>query len=62
MFKLVPTVRGGAVNSSLVSSKFSSVDDARAGAKQLMHENSRVIRVMIVEDPSTRFVEWLERS
>jgi len=29
----------------------------------LMHDNNRVIRVMIVADQeSSRFVEWIERS
>lgn len=62
MFKLVPTVRGGTVNSPLVFTRYASADEARAGARQLMHENSRVIRVMIVEDAPTRFVEWIERG
>jgi hypothetical protein len=61
MFKLVATVRGGATNSPAATRKYASVDEAREAAKTLMHENQRVIRVMILEDPS-RFVEWLERS
>jgi len=62
MFRLVPTIRGGASNSPLVSAPYATLDDARTGAKQLIHENSRVIRVMIVEDPERRFVEWIERG
>ena len=62
MFKLVTTVRGGAVNLPAASAKYASADDARAAAKQLMHEHQRVVRVMIVEDPSSRFVEWFDRS
>lgn len=62
MFKLVTTVRGGAVNSPAASAKYESVDDARTAAKELMHEHQRVVRVMIVEDPSSRFVEWFDRS
>ena len=61
MFKLVTTVRGGAVNSPAAFAKYASADDAKAAAKQLMHEHQRVIRVMIVEEPS-RFVEWFDRS
>ena len=61
MFKLVPTVRGGTTNAPAVSLKYDSVDEAREAAKTLMHEQQRVVRVMIVEVPS-RFVEWLERS
>ncbi len=61
MFKLVTTVRGGSVNAASASVRYSSADDAREAAKQLMHEHQRVVRVMIVEEPS-RFVEWMDRS
>ena len=61
MLKLVTTVRGGAVNLPAAFAKYASADDAKAAAKQLMHEHQRVIRVMIVEEPS-RFVEWFDRS
>ncbi len=61
MFKLVSTVRGGAVNSPAIFRRYSSVEEARDAAKQLMHEHQRVVRVMIVEEPS-RFVEWMDRS
>ena len=61
MFKLVATVRGGATNAPAVSVKYGSVDEARDAAKTLMHEYQRVLRVMILEEPS-RFVEWMERS
>ena len=62
MFKLVTTVRGGAVNAPAAFAKYASADDARTAAKQLMHEHQRVIRIMIVEEPSSRFVEWFDRS
>ena len=61
MFKLVTTVRGGAVNNPAVAVRYASADEAKAAAKQLMHEHQRVVRVMIVEEPS-RFVEWMDRS
>ena len=61
MFKLVTTVRGGSVNAAAASVRYSSVDEAREAAKHLMHEHQRVIRVMIIEEPS-RFVEWMDRS
>ena len=61
MFKLVATVRGGAVNAPAAASQYPSADAAREAAKQLMHEHQRVVRVMIVEEPS-RFVEWMDRS
>ena len=60
MFKLV-TVRGGSVNAASASVRYSSADEAREAAKQLMHEHQRVIRVMIIEEPS-HFVEWMDRS
>ena len=61
MFKLVATVRGGATNAPAAALQYPSAAAAREAAKQLMHEHQRVVRVMIVEEPS-RFVEWLERS
>ena len=39
-----------------------TVDEARESAKQLMHEHQRVVRVMIVESATTKFVEWMDRS
>ena len=53
MFKLIPTVRGGAVNSTLTYASYATVD----------HENARVLRVMIVDAANgSKFVEWIERS
>ena len=63
MFKLIPSVRGGSTNSALVSRPYATVEDARGGAKQLMHESNRVVRIMIVsENGERKFVEWIERS
>ena len=50
------------MNLPAASAKYASADDARAAAKQLMHDHQRVVRVMIVEEPSSRFVEWFDRS
>ena len=61
MFKLVATVRGGTTNAPAAALQYPSADAAREAAKQLMHEYQRVVRVMIVEEPS-RFVEWMDRS
>lgn len=62
-YKLIATVRGGTTNSALTSRRFDSVDDARAWARQLMHENPRITRITIVADgPTTKFVEWIEKS
>ena len=63
MFKLIPTVRGGAVNSTLVFTRYATVDEARDATKALIHENARVVRVMIVDEANgSTFVEWIERS
>ena len=63
MFKMIPTVRGGAVNSALIFVTYATVDEARDATKALMHENPRVIRVMIVDTSNgSKFVEWIERS
>jgi hypothetical protein len=63
MFKLIPTVRGGAVNSPLIFAKYATVDEARDATKALIHENARVTRVMIVDaSHGSTFVEWIERS
>ena len=53
--------RGGATNAPAVFVRYDTVDGARDAAKQLMHEHQRVVRVMIVEEPS-RFVEWMDRG
>ena len=39
---------------------YASVEDARAGAKTMYH-NDRVLRVMLVVDSLGSFVEWIER-
>ncbi len=63
MFKLIATVRGGSTNSPLIASRFATIDDARVGAKQLMHENQRVSRIMVVHaEVPVRFAEWIEKS
>lgn len=62
MFKLVSTVRGGAVNNPAIAACYGSIEEARDAAKKLMHEHQRVIRVMIVQSPDTKFVEWMDRS
>ena len=63
MFKLIPTVRGGTVNSPLVSARYATVEEAREATKALTHESARVTRVMIVDEShGSKFVEWIERS
>ena len=63
MFKLIPTVRGGTVNSPLIFAKYATLEEARDATKALTHENARVTRVMIVDaSQGSKFVEWIERS
>ena len=40
--------------------RYQSIEDARAGAK-VMYHNDRVLRVMAVVDSVGSFVEWIER-
>ncbi len=40
--------------------RYPAVEDARAGAKEMYH-NDRVLRVMLVVDSVGSFVEWIER-
>ena len=39
---------------------FGSVEDARAAAKAMYHDD-RVLRVMLVVDSAGTFVEWIDR-
>ncbi len=40
--------------------RYTSIEDARAGAKHMYHDD-RVLRVMLVGDSVGSFVEWIER-
>jgi hypothetical protein len=40
--------------------KYASVEEARAAAKHMYHDD-RVLRVMLVVDEANSFVEWIER-
>jgi hypothetical protein len=61
VFRLRPTMRQGTA-SSLDEAwiRYASIEEARAGAKQMYHDD-RVLRVMIVRDGAGSFVEWMER-
>jgi hypothetical protein len=61
LFRLRPTMRQGTA-SSLDEAwiRYTSIEEARAGAKQMYHDD-RVLRVMIVRDGAGSFVEWIER-
>ena len=60
-FRLRPIMKQGtAAGIRETWAHYASMDDARAGAK-LMYHNDRVLRVMAVNDSVGSFVEWIER-
>lgn len=60
-YRLRPIMKQGTASSIPETwTPYSSVEDARAGAK-LMYHNDRVLRVMMVTDSVGSFVEWIER-
>ena len=60
-FRLRPIMKQGtAAGIPETWTHYPSVEDARAGAK-LMYHNDRVLRVMVVTDSVGSFVEWIER-
>ncbi len=60
-YRLRPTMRQGTASSVPETwEHYASVEDARAGAKHMYHDD-RVLRVMLVLDSSGSFVDWIER-
>jgi len=60
-FRLRPIMRQGTAASIPEAwNHYASIEDARAGAKHMYH-NDRVLRVMLVVDSVGSFVEWIER-
>lgn len=60
-FRLRPIMRQGTASSVPETwTKYASVEEARAGAKHMYHDD-RVLRVMLVLDGTSSFVEWIER-
>jgi hypothetical protein len=60
-FRLRPIMKQGTAASIPETwTHYLSVEDARAGAKTMYH-NDRVLRVMMVTDSVGSFVEWVER-
>jgi hypothetical protein len=60
-FRLRPIMRQGTAASIPETwNHYASIEAARAGAKQMYH-NDRVLRVMLVVDSIGSFVEWIER-
>jgi len=61
-FRLRPIMRQGVASSIPETwAHFSTIDDARAAAKEMYHDD-RVLRAFIVTDTEPpQFVEWVER-
>ena len=60
-YRLRPIMKQGTAASILETwTHYPSVEEARAGAKSMCH-NDRVLRVMMVTDSVGSFVEWIER-
>ena len=60
-FRLRPIMRQGTASSIEETwIHYLSVEEARAAAKRMYHDD-RVLRVMLVVDGPGTFVEWLER-
>ncbi len=60
-FRLRPIMKQGTASSIPETwTSYSSVEAARAGAKDMYH-NDRVLRVMLVVDGPGTFLEWIER-
>ena len=60
-YRLRPTMKQGTASSVAETwMHFGSVDDARAAAKAMYHDD-RVLRVMLVVDSAGTFVEWVDR-
>ncbi len=60
-FRLRPTMKQGTASSVPETwMHFGSVDDARAAAKRMYHDD-RVLRVMLVADGADTFIEWIDR-
>ena len=59
-FRLRPIMRQGTASSVEETwTHYASIDEARAGAKHMYHDD-RVLRVLLVDGLGT-FVEWIER-
>jgi hypothetical protein len=60
-FRLRPIMRQGTASSVPETwAHYESVDEARAGAKRMYHDD-RVLRIMLVVDGAGTFVDWIER-
>ena len=62
MFRLIPTMRRGSATSlPEASAHYASIEAARLGAAELFREE-RILKIMIVRnDLSGGYVEWIDR-
>jgi hypothetical protein len=61
MYKLNGIMRQGTIDSALASVRYATLEEARAGARELLRD-ARVLRAMIVWNKiPPRSVEWVER-
>ena len=62
MFRLVPTMRRGSATAlPQAAARYPSLEEARLGAAELFREE-RILKIMIVKNDLTGgFVEWIER-
>ena len=62
MFRLIPTMRrGSATGLPQASARYATIEAARLGAAELLRED-RILKVMIVRDElSGGYVEWIDR-
>ena len=61
MYNLHGSMRQGTIDSSLASVRYATLEEARAGPRELLRD-ARVLRAMIVWDEiPPRFAEWVDR-
>jgi hypothetical protein len=61
MYKQNGIMRQGTIDSALASVRYATLEEARAGARELLRD-ARVLRAMIVWNKiPPRSVEWVER-
>ena len=61
MYRVHGIMRQGTIDSSLSCVRYATLEEARAGARELLRD-ARVLRAMIVwNEVPPRFVEWVER-
>ncbi|MGE3177713.1 MAG: hypothetical protein AB7O32_09600 [Vicinamibacterales bacterium] len=61
MFRLRPIMKQGtAATVPETWTHYASLEEARSGARAMYHHD-QVLRVMVVSDATSGFVEWIER-